>query len=221
MDIHPLKTHSETTTTTKLSVPRVPLFASPLRMDLSEQPVVGAAQRRRQRRLRSWLRHERMTVAMALAESTHHSSRGQTIARAGVWGREMNYTATIRNPPTPQPELFSLEEEPGGLRPDRLFAVSGPQARVQRRTVQQIVDFAPLPTLDDLAPQMVVQLPDVLLRFFRALSPDPEQVIEVPMIVPEDVSLRTAVREPQLVEVLTVASWSGDDMHIVLRQVTS
>ena len=90
-------------------------------------------------------------------------------------------------------------------------AGSGPQARVQRRTVQQIVDFAPLPTLDDPAPQMVVQLPDVLLRFFRALSPDPEQVIEVPMVLPEDVSLRTAVREPQLVEQLvevpTVVSW--------------
>ena len=40
------------------------------------------------------------------------------------------------------------------MRPDRLFAVSGPQARVQRRTVQQIVDFAPLPTLDDPAPQI-------------------------------------------------------------------
>ena len=69
----------------RLSIPSVPLFASPLRMNPSEQPVSGAAQRRRQRRLRSWLRHERMTVAMALAERTHHSSRGQTIARAGVW----------------------------------------------------------------------------------------------------------------------------------------
>ena len=68
-------------------------------MDLSEQPGSGAAQRRRQRRLRSWLRHERMTVAMALAESTHHSSRGQKTAMARVWGREMNYTATIQDPP--------------------------------------------------------------------------------------------------------------------------
>ena len=134
---------NHSTTTTKLSIPRVPFFASPLRMDLSEQPVSGAAKRRWQRRLRSWLRHERMTVAMALAERTHHSSRGQTIARAGVWGREMNYTATIRDSPTPQPELFSLEKEPGGMRPDGLFAVSGPQTQVQRRTVQQIVDFAP------------------------------------------------------------------------------
>ena len=53
-------------------------------------------------------------VAMALAESTHHSSRGQKTARAGVWGHELNFTATIRDPPTPQPELFSLYEEPGG-----------------------------------------------------------------------------------------------------------
>ena len=90
-----------TITTRKLSIPRVPLFASLLlRMDLSEQPSSGAAQRRRQRRLRSWLRHERMAVAVALAESTHHSSRGQTNARAGVWGREMNCTATIQDPPT-------------------------------------------------------------------------------------------------------------------------
>ena len=49
--------------------------------------------------------------------------------------------------------------------------------------------------------------PDVL-RFFRALSPDPEQVIEVPKILPEDVSLRRAVREQQLVEVPTIVSWS-------------
>ena len=42
-----------------------------------------AAARRRQRRLRSWLRHERMTVAMTLAEKLHHTSRGLKIARVG------------------------------------------------------------------------------------------------------------------------------------------
>ena len=111
MDIH-TRHNVSATTTTRLSVPRVLFFASPaVGMDLSEQPGSGAAQRRRQRRLRSWLRHERMTVAMALAERTHHSSRGQTIARAGVWGHELNYTATMWHPPTPQPELFSLFEE--------------------------------------------------------------------------------------------------------------
>ena len=181
-------------------------------MDLSEQPSWSAALRRRQRRLRSWLRHERMTVAMALVERTHHSSRGQTIARVGVWGREMNHTATIQDIPTPQPEFFSLEEEPGGVRPDRLFAVSGPQARVQRRTVQQIVDFAPLPTLDDPVPQTAEQLPDVL-QFFDAPVPDPERVVEVPKILPEDVPVRTPVREPQLAEQLveepTIISFSS------------
>ena len=30
------------------------------------------------------------------------------MARAGEWGREMNFSATIRDPSTPQPELFSL-----------------------------------------------------------------------------------------------------------------
>ena len=34
----------------------------------------SARRRRRERRLRSWLRHERMTVAMELAAATHHSS---------------------------------------------------------------------------------------------------------------------------------------------------
>ena len=34
----------------------------------------GSARRRRERRLRSMLRHERMAVAMALAEALHHSS---------------------------------------------------------------------------------------------------------------------------------------------------
>ena len=34
----------------------------------------SSARRRRERRLRSWLKHERMTVAMELAAATHHSS---------------------------------------------------------------------------------------------------------------------------------------------------
>ena len=42
----------------------------------------------------------------------------------------------------------------------------------------------------------VEQLPDVL-QFFNALTTEPEQVIEVPKILPEDVSVRTVVREPQ------------------------
>ena len=38
----------------------------------------GAARRRRERRLRSWLRHERMTVRMELAAALHHSAGPET-----------------------------------------------------------------------------------------------------------------------------------------------
>ena len=34
----------------------------------------GAAKRRRERRQRSWLKHERQTVRMVLAETFHHCS---------------------------------------------------------------------------------------------------------------------------------------------------
>ena len=50
----------------------------------------GAA-RRRQRRLRQWLRHERLSVAMAFAEYNHHSvPRRPMVARARAKESEMN-----------------------------------------------------------------------------------------------------------------------------------
>ena len=98
----------------------------------------------------------------------------------------------------------------GGSRPDRLSEVR-PQERAQRRTVQQIVDPVPLPTLDDRAPQMVGQLLN-LAHFLDTPLPDPEQVIEVPKILSDDVPMRALVRETQLaeqlVEVPTIVSWS-------------
>ena len=45
--------------------------------------VAGAARRRRERRLRAYLKYARMIVAMALAEARHHTApRGQRTARA-------------------------------------------------------------------------------------------------------------------------------------------
>ena len=59
---------------------------------------------------------------------------------------------------------------------------------------------------------MVDQLPDIEL-FFAALSPDPEQVIEVPKVLPLDVPMRAALRVTQLVEqrveVPTTVSYSS------------
>ena len=131
----------------------------------------GSAKRRRERRLRAMLRHERQTVAMALAEKLHHSSRGQMLARAGGRAR------------------------------DELHGCAPEDAPPQGRILRHVVGHLSVPSLDVPVPQMVDQLPDIEL-FFAALSPDPEQVIEVPKILPLDVPMRAALRVTQLVEQL-------------------
>ena len=91
------------------SIPSVPSLCvfPPFTKDLSEQPRTGAAQRRRQRLLRSWRQHEQQSIAAALATSLHHSSRGQRKATAGEEESETKYTAKFRTTPPPQPVLFS------------------------------------------------------------------------------------------------------------------
>ena len=108
-------------------------------------------------------------------------------------------------------EFFSLyEEELGGTRPDRLYEVR-PQERVQRRTVEQIVDNSLfLPTLDVPVPQMENQLVEAC-RLLDVLIP--EQAIEVPKISSPRHS-RRRVRfakqtAEQLVEVPTIISYSS------------
>ena len=89
----------------------------------------GAARRRRERRLRAYLRYARMSVAMALAEVNHHTApQGQRTARArGEKEREVQYTAVVRTTvPPPEPELFEFFEEPGGARPNLLLEPQGP-----------------------------------------------------------------------------------------------
>ena len=178
------------TTTTQASIPSVPALCvfAPAMMDLCGQHSSGAAQRRKQRRLRSWWRHEHQSIAAALATSLHHSSRGQRKARAGEEESELHCTAKFRTTPPPQPVLFSLyDEEPSGRWPASLAEPPGPLERVQRHTMEHIVDFvcfAPtLQILDAPVPQTVEQLPDIL-RFFDTLMPDLEQLIEVPKILP-------------------------------------
>ena len=149
----------------------------------------GAARRRRERRLRAMLRHERQTVAMELAAALHHSRNG---------GRETYYG--LRAPKT---------ASSGGRRPGVLKEPEPPNVveRVLRHTVDQIVVAVPLvPLLDDPVPQMV----DTVLEFFRALDlPVGEQVIAVPKISTDRVSQRLVERRlphivEQLVEVPTV-----------------
>ena len=130
--------------------------------ETSWQPVMGAAQRRRERRLRSWCRHEQQTFRMALAAYSRHSApRRPTMARAGEWERAVLH-GHVPEHPTPQvagTEYFSLDVEDvpaAGSRPDR-------QERVLRRTVKQIVDCVPVvPLFHTSEPQMVDSVVDVL-----------------------------------------------------------
>ena len=57
---------------------------------------------RRERRLRSWLKHERMTVAMALAEASHHTAHRDKGQPGPGCGYEMKYTVEFREHPPPR-----------------------------------------------------------------------------------------------------------------------
>ena len=144
--------------------------------------------------------HERMSVAMALAESRHHSAQRQKMARAGG---EARVALHGRVPDAPPPQ---------GSRPPSL-GEPRPQDQHQLRTMQQTAAYAPVVQILDVpVPQMVVQLSDVM-RFFDTLLPVPEQDIEVPKILLDDVPMRTAVHDTQLaeqlVEVPTIVSYSS------------
>ena len=116
----------------------------------------GAAWRRRQRRLRSMLRHERQTVAMELAAALHHS---RDVGSGKNDGLRAQKTVNSREDAV----FFELfDEDTAGTRPDRLSDVR-PQEQVQRHNVGQVVDAVPgLPALDVPVPLKVEQLADVL-----------------------------------------------------------
>ena len=187
----------------------------------------GAAWRRRQRRLRLWWRHEQQSVAMALSAAAHHSYdkvaagakydglRAQTTDRAGE--AACRAPRRQRTRAAGEAVIFELlDEDTARLRPG-VLAEPRPQERVQRHTMEHIVDYVcSAPTvqiLDALVPQTVEQLQDVL-QFFDRLSTVPEPVIEVPKIINEDVPMRAVLRATQLaeqlVEVPTIISFPMD-----------
>ena len=98
---------------------------------------------------------------------------------------------------------MDVDEVPAasGSRPDRLAPVSGPQERVQRHFMEQLVEpVRGVPVLNAPVPQMVDQLVDVLKIFDRGST---EQVVEVPKVTLQQVvPHRAALRVPQLAEQL-------------------
>ena len=193
----------------------------------------GAAMRRRERRLRAMLRHERMTVAMVLSEKKHHTSRGQNKDRTMGEENVMNCTAKLRK--TPPPTAASTEDDPmvldeggalaAGGRPAPLSEVAGWQERVQRHCVEHLAEVCPIVQIldaDVLVPLLVDQyaaiwnMEEDILVAADHLDRDfevPELVIEVPKISLDVIPLRTLVPEPQLaeqlVEVQTIVLFSS------------
>ena len=163
---------------------------------------------------------------MALSAASHHSFdkvaagakydglRAQKTDRAGEAANKA--PRRQKSKAAGEAVFFALfDEDTAGVRPGVLVEPR-PQERVQRHTMEHIVDFVccslMVQILDAPVPQMVEQLPDVL-RFFDRLSTVPEQVIEVPKILLEDVPFHAVLRDPQLaeqlVEVPTIVSYSS------------
>ena len=166
--------------------------------------ATGSALRRRQRRLRQWLRHERMTVAMALAESQHHAAPwGQSMARARGGARDVLHGPAPEDAPprAASTVYFNLDDDVGVLaaRPDRLLEVR-PQPGIPRRTAKQNVDVFTYPLLDVLVPQMGDQLVEVLRKIDTRSS---HLAIDVPKVFPDSAPLRRVEsRPPQLADQL-------------------
>ena len=111
----------------------------------------GAAWRRRQRRLRSWLRHERQTVAMELAVALHHSwgggpathdgPRAQKAASRGGARVDVHGEAPDEAPPPEEPgtQYYGFDDndsvpELSGGRPGPVLDPGPPVAGMGRHT---------------------------------------------------------------------------------------
>ena len=171
--------------------------------------LVSAAQRRKQRRLRSWWRHEQQSIAAVLATVSHHSYSKVDTANAALRGQKIGTSTEVG--PAEFFELFSDDGRPtGGERPAALLEPR-PQGEVQRHAG---IGYELAQNLDVPVLHMVEQLPDVLQFFATCLPVVAEQVIDVPKISLDRTQQRLGdcLRQPQmadqLVEVPTIMSYS-------------
>ena len=95
----------------------------------------GSARRRRERRLRSWWRHERMSIAAALVEATHHSA-----PRSGWPGTHLALRGQTTTSAQVDPTCFDLfdEEDVGGGRSGALPVLPAPQEALPRPGVRTL-----------------------------------------------------------------------------------
>ena len=99
----------------------------------------SSARRRRERRLRSWAKHERLSVAMALAEKLHHSANRTVLPKK----KEVEQDCALRGlkPARAGPGTQFLFV--GGVSVPEPVGEAQLQARVQRHTVEQRIEHTP------------------------------------------------------------------------------
>ena len=200
--------HHHTTTTTSVAVWAQAVFhlSLPFLSNFSENQSGrhvaawrtrdGAAKRWRERRLRSWLKHERQTVRMVLAETLHHSSEHfPPMFKEELVGRHVQHDAygdrRRQGPRRPRTSLrarrwpggrssSALKKSPAGGRPAPLPEVAGRQVCLERHVMEDLGSVCPfVQILDLLVPQTVDYVADALRIQDLPMA---EQVIEVPKI---------------------------------------
>ena len=129
----PHRVRTTTTTTTSVSLKQVDLCCvsncgATLAVGLMADGEGTSAMRRRQRRLRSWLRHERQTVAMELAAALHHSRDVGPGTHASLRAQQAASSREEAGVETHN-ALRGLKTLPPGMRPEQLPEAPGPQRR--------------------------------------------------------------------------------------------
>ena len=159
---------------------------------------VGSAAARRRQRRRQFLRHERPSVAMALAESEDGKGR-----EGGARGAQRITTTEAPSSPGFLPVVRRGGRRRGGAARGSCRASSAKAGSAAHRgTHCRLRAFC-----SDGASSRRTCAADgdqllEILNFFSTFTPDPEQVIEGSKISLDDVPMRTAVRDTQLVEQL-------------------
>ena len=101
----------------------------------------GAAKRQRERRLSSWLRHERMTIAAELSAALHHSRDEERVKYDCLRAQKTDSSAekeevvqatheALRGQETPPGMRLGSLAEPGPQRSDRSLRSSSGGARL-------------------------------------------------------------------------------------------
>ena len=154
----------------------------------------GSARRRRERRLRSWLRHERMTVAAELSAALHHSRDGGREQYVGLRAQKSDSSAVVEEVENEtHAALRGQISPPPGERPAPLAEVAAPQGSTVARC---LVDGGPTLTVPVLAGRAGEAVDSSALSFLLSQSLLAEQEAKEA----EELEANLAAREQQLLE---------------------